>query len=138
MATHSFILCYHPTSICSSVVRYTLALARDQVLFLPAINVELRRIDVKNGEQLSEDVFLQHQSGGITPVLSSTDHLDVPITDSPDITNWLCGRFQSLSPEKHNEKVDRLLEALHAINYFTLLMRNKPDMALMLKGQVKE
>jgi glutathione S-transferase len=120
------------------MIRYTLTLARDRTPISSDFDIEFREIDINNGEQLSEEYLCTINPKGQVPVLVSPSHLDEPIADSLYITYWLCAKFLSLRPEKHNEEIDRLLEALHAINFFTLSMRNNPAVAASLEGAVEK
>jgi hypothetical protein len=72
------------------------------------------------------------------PVLFSKGFLDPPIRDSLDITLWLCDRFPSLKPSEHADDITRLLRELHALNFFTLSMRNTPQVASGLEGAIHE
>lgn len=72
------------------------------------------------------------------PVLNSPGYFEKPITDSLDITFWLCNRYPALRPAQHAAEVTRLLKALHAINFFSLSMRSVPERATIMQGMIKD
>lgn len=53
------------------------------------------------------------------PVLVD-DGLEQPIADSLEITHYLAGLFPDLIPSDHRADIVRLLEDLHALNFFSL------------------
>lgn len=53
------ILYHHPQSICSLMVRYTFALARDPRPGIRSITLDLREVDIFNNAQL-EEYYLCH------------------------------------------------------------------------------
>ncbi|KAJ9603930.1 hypothetical protein H2200_011452 [Cladophialophora chaetospira] len=131
-------LYYDPRSICSSMVRYTLLYTGSPSQGSLPLDVEPHRIDIFNGEQLTEFYLCEVNPKGQVPVLFSKGFLDAPIRDSLDITLWLCDRFPSLKAAEHADDIVRLLRELHAINYFTLSMRNTPHVAGGLEGAIRE
>ncbi|OCT52822.1 hypothetical protein CLCR_10613 [Cladophialophora carrionii] len=107
--TQPCILYYDPRSICSSM--------------------NFGPIDIVKGDQLSELYLCEINPKGQVPVLLSPGFLDRPITDSLDITLWLCERYPDLRPLEHAEEINSLLRNLHVINFFSLSMRNRPQRA---------
>ncbi|KIW89620.1 uncharacterized protein Z519_09776 [Cladophialophora bantiana CBS 173.52] len=136
METQPCILYYDGRSICSSMVRYTLANAGPPVENCLFLSPELREIDIFNGAQLSESYLCEVNPKGQVPVLESKGYLGKPITDSLEITLWLCERHPDLRPPEYADDINRLLRNLHAINFFTLSMRNRPQRAELLEGAI--
>ncbi|KIW27738.1 uncharacterized protein PV07_07448 [Cladophialophora immunda] len=137
METQPCILYYDRRSICSSMVRYTLASAGLPGKNFSSLSTEPREIDIFNGEQLSESYLCEVNPKGQVPVLLSPGLLEKPITDSLDITLWLCERHPDLRPSEYADDINRLLRDLHAINFFTLSMRNRPQRAELLEGAIR-
>ncbi|KIX94961.1 uncharacterized protein Z520_09271 [Fonsecaea multimorphosa CBS 102226] len=135
METQPCILYYDRRSICSSMVRYTLANAGLPDNCLP-LSVELREIDIYTGAQLSEAYLCEVNPKGQVPVLLCPGLLEKPITDSLDITFWLCERHPGLRPPEYAGDINRLLRDLHAINFFSLSMRRNPQRAEMQEAKI--
>jgi glutathione S-transferase len=72
------------------------------------------------------------------PVLLSPGFLQKPISDSLDITFWVCERHPDLRPSEHAEYINSVLQELHAINFFTLSMRNVPERANMMEQSIQD
>jgi hypothetical protein len=68
----------------------------------------------------------------------SPGFLQKPISDSLDITFWLCERHPDLRPREHAEYVNSVLQQLHAINFFTLSMRSVPERANMMEQSIQD
>ncbi|OAP65631.1 hypothetical protein AYL99_01603 [Fonsecaea erecta] len=136
MDTQPCILYYDRRSICSSMVRYTLANAGLPGKDCLPLSTELRAVDIYTGEQLSETYLCELNPKGQVPVLLSPGFLEKPIADSLDITFWLCERYPSLRPSEYANEINRLLRNLHAINFFTLSMRNRPQRAEMQEAAI--
>ncbi|KAH0846028.1 hypothetical protein FOPE_12242 [Fonsecaea pedrosoi] len=136
METQPCILYYDRRSICSSMVRYTLACTGSPGKNCLSLSLELREIDIYKGEQLSESYLCEVNPKGQVPSLSSPGFFEKPMTDSLDITLWLCERHPDLRPAEYADDINRLLRDLHAINFFTLSMRNRPQRAEMLEGTI--
>lgn len=62
--------------------------------------------------------------------------LEKPIADSVDITHFLAERYPSLIPVSHNEQITKLLNDLHALNYFSLSFSGREYVAEGLKQSV--
>ncbi|EXJ60371.1 hypothetical protein A1O7_04523 [Cladophialophora yegresii CBS 114405] len=135
--TQPCILYYDHRSICSSMVRYTLANATSTSKGLLPLSFELHPIDIVKGEQLSEQYLCEINRKGQVPVLLSPGFLDRPITDSLEITLWLCERYPELRPAEHAEEIENLLRKLHAINFFSISMRDCPQRASMQEQAIQ-
>lgn len=53
------------------------------------------------------------------PAMTSQS-LPSPLTDSVDITYYLCEHYPSLSPQAHRDTIKRLISELHDIQYLSL------------------
>jgi glutathione S-transferase len=54
------------------------------------------------------------------PVLVNPGVLSIPITESIDISYYICARYPSLLPVEHKDQITKLLHDLHEVNYFSL------------------
>lgn len=120
---------YHsPYSICALMARMTIALRpkteSDRNVFLE------HYINLFNEDQLTEG-YLKVNPKGQVPALDS-GALPSSLTDSVDITRWACDEYPELAPAQHREKIFRLLQDLHKIQYLSLTFR--PDE--MLGGKI--
>ena len=62
--------------------------------------------------------------------------LSKPIADSVEITHFLADRYPSLIPVSHKEQITKLLNDLHAINYFSLSFPGREHVAEGFKSCV--
>lgn len=152
-----YTLFYNDYSICSVMVRYTIALSRR----LPGeqLNIEESPVNIQQGGQLTEYYLCEvnprgtvRTSGGNrppkggpahqalqVPVLSgprSSKVLETPISESVDITYFLAKHFPSLCPPHLSKQIRRLLAELHDINYFSLTYTHKPQRASDMENSV--
>jgi glutathione S-transferase len=109
---------YNPFSICSIMVRMTLAL-RGKPASEPAPTFTEHLIDIYKDEQLSESFLTTVNPKGQVPAMTSPA-LPEPLTDSLDITYHLCDLYPRLGPKEHKETIYRLLKELHQIQYLSL------------------
>jgi hypothetical protein len=58
-------------------------------------------------------------SRGQVPALTSP-LLSAPLTDSRDISKWLCEQQPRLVPAEHRETIDRLMDGLYAFHALSL------------------
>lgn len=137
MAPTTYTLYHNLFSICSIMVRQTIAICGQAKDAGSEIAVTEQVVDIFNQEQLSEHFLCEiNRLGQVrmtflilimivdsllvqVPVLVS-DALENPITDSLQITHFLAARYPSLIPASHRAQITELLRDLHAINYFSL------------------
>jgi glutathione S-transferase len=136
-------LYFFPYSICSIMVRYTLALRGPAGNEADVMVVQEEEVDITADAQLTELFLCEvnakgqvHQSQSSTktlgkltsltqvPVLTSPV-LPTPLADSLDITKYLIQQYPSLVPEAYKEQILDLLEKLHQISYFSLTYTGK-------------
>lgn len=127
----TYILYHDPVSICSVMVRYTLALrgkAKDEDA---SLHVQERLCSLKNRDHLTEEFLCDVNPKGEVPVLvpaeQNTSRLGT-IPDSVDITYFIADRHPSLLPSEKEEAIRKLMSDLHAINFFSLTFTDKPQM----------
>ncbi|TVY87385.1 hypothetical protein LAWI1_G005630 [Lachnellula willkommii] len=158
----SAILYHHPYSICSIMVRYTLAIRGAPKEASTMMIVEEQEVDIFHGAQLEEQYlcevnpkgqvsivgnpaisygktgleFAMADSSIKVPVLASVALLPAPITDSLEITMYLAELYPNLQPKAHEQQIVRFLRDLHAINYFSLSYGTKPQFAGSLRDSV--
>ncbi|KIX95926.1 uncharacterized protein Z520_08181 [Fonsecaea multimorphosa CBS 102226] len=111
-------LYYNPFSICSLMVLYTLRVKGKPKSPADAVDPEERFIDIYTGEQMTEEYLEKHPKGTVPALLAPS--LGVKLTDSTDITQYLCDRYPSLVPPAHKQTIESLLEELHEISYVTI------------------
>ncbi|KPI36525.1 uncharacterized protein AB675_4437 [Cyphellophora attinorum] len=131
-------LYYHPYSICSLQVLYTLAIAAaytDAGKGVPEI--EQHFVDIFKDDQLEETFLTRINPKGQVPVLTSTE-LPSPIADSLLITKYLMDRWPCLSPPEHAAMIENLLDEIHTLNYFALSFPDRPQIADKLVSTVEE
>lgn len=129
---------YHSAySICSLMVRYTLALRGNPKDEHSALDVREVSVDLFKGENLTEEFLCDINKYG--QVCTDLHHyiaekltreplqipvLDVkkgtPIQDSLKITHFIAERYPNLIPDSHREEITALLKDLHEVNYFSL------------------
>jgi glutathione S-transferase len=132
----SAILYHHPYSICSIMVRYTLAIRGAPKDASAAIVVEEQEVDIYHGAQLKEQYLCEVNSKGQVPVLAGAALHPAPITKSLDITMYVAELYSDLQPTAHKQHIARFLHDLHAINYFSLSFGAKPQHASAMKDAV--
>ncbi|OQV04058.1 Glutathione S-transferase, domain-containing protein [Cladophialophora immunda] len=132
-----YTLFYNDYSICSVMVRYTIALTRR--LQGQQLSIEERPVNIQQGGQLTEYYLCEVNARGTVPVLlgpSSSKALKKPLTESVDITYFLAQRFPSLCPPHLSPQIQRLMAELHDINYFSLTYTHKPQRAADMENSV--
>ena len=97
------------------MVRMTLAMGRPKSD--PNIFQE-EMIDIYAGEQMTEEYLKINRRGQVPALVSSA--LTNNLTDSWDITRYLCEIYPNLAPEESKQKIYELLDQLHQISYVSL------------------
>lgn len=115
MASQEYTLHYDPFSICSIMARMTLAFCPGD----PSRTFHQKHVNIYKNEQLSEPYLTTVNPKGQVPAMSSPS-LPEPLTDSLDITYFLCDLYPNLAPEQHEEVIRDLLKQLHEIQYLSL------------------
>lgn len=120
---------YHdPGSLCSILARYTFALRGAPADEHAAMHVRERICSLRASEQLTEHFLCNINPNGEVPVLVPDDAQQSPIPDSVDISYVFASRHPSLLPEGKEGEIERLMRALHGINFFSLTFAGKPEM----------
>lgn len=70
------------------------------------------------------------------PVLANAAGLTTHIADSLEITWYIAERYPSLVPAEHKEEINRLMRELHAVNYFSLSLGEKPHVPAAGKAMI--
>ncbi|OAP60325.1 hypothetical protein AYL99_05327 [Fonsecaea erecta] len=135
MEDELYTLFYNDYSICSIMVRYTIALCRRLQGDGDPLNIEETPVNIQQGGQLTEYYLCEVNPRGTVPVLSGPKTSQI-LTESVDITYFLAGRFPSLCPPHLAEPIRRLLAELHDINYFSLTYTRKPQRASDMENAV--
>ena len=112
-------LYYNKFSICSLMVRYSIALRGKPKSPKDHIQFHEKHVDIHNGEQFTENYLRHINPKGQVPALIS-ESLTNPITDSLDITLYLEEFYPSLAPPPYRDIVNELLKELHTIAYVNL------------------
>ncbi|KAJ5610599.1 hypothetical protein N7510_007318 [Penicillium lagena] len=119
------------------MVRQTIAIRGQPKDGYPDIPITEVIVDIFNEEQFSEHFLCEINALGQVPVLSSK-WLEKPIADSVHITHFLAERYPSLIPASHKEQITKLLNDLHALNYFSLSFPGREYVAEGLKQSVSK
>ncbi|TEY74219.1 hypothetical protein BOTCAL_0075g00210 [Botryotinia calthae] len=154
MSSTTYILHHNLKSVCSIMVRYTLAVRGPPKAF--ELKFEEQVVEIFHEEQLSEHFLCEvnsmgqvllppHQnhcfrlSNGLlqVPVLTSPA-LSKPIADSLEITYWLAKLYPSLIPESYSAQISSFLERLHALNFFSLSFPGRPQVANGFKAAAEK
>jgi glutathione S-transferase len=114
----NYTLHYNPFSICSTMARVTLAFRKTPTPPDPNTFTE-NLVDISKDEQLSEEFLTACNPKGQVPAMTSSA-LQSPLTDSLDITYYLCDLYPNLAPKEQKEEIFRLLKELHQIQYLSL------------------
>ncbi|KAL3446404.1 hypothetical protein BJX65DRAFT_279528 [Aspergillus insuetus] len=125
-------LYHHPYSICSIMVRQTIAIRGEAIDADSEAHITEQVVEIFKEEQFSEHFLTEINPLGQVPVLVS-DALEKPIADSLEITHYLAQRYPSLIPASHKKKITDLLHDLHALNYFSLSFPGREHVAEGLK-----
>ncbi|CAJ2500532.1 Uu.00g033850.m01.CDS01 [Anthostomella pinea] len=128
MGPRSYNLYHHPYSVCSIMVRYTLALAGEPRDTDSAMDIEEKVIDIFHNAQLDEEYLCNVNPKGQVPVLKSSS-LVKPLPDSVAITHFIAEHYPALFPAAHAPEITRLLKELHRLNFFSLCFGNRPQVA---------
>ncbi|KAI9904054.1 hypothetical protein N3K66_000583 [Trichothecium roseum] len=124
MAGHPvFTLHYFPFSLYSLMARFGFVLG-EELNPATAPRVEIRFVDRQNTENLSEDYLVNVNPKGSVPSLTSPS-LPSALTDSRDISTWLCDKQPELLPEEHKENIVRLVDMLYDFHAMALMI--SPD-----------
>ncbi|KAK2685464.1 hypothetical protein QWA68_015698 [Fusarium oxysporum] len=137
MAPTKFTLYHNNYSVCSIMVRMTLAFRGAPKDDASAMEVEERITDIFHEEQLSEEFLCTINALGQVPVLASSS-MPENVNDSLDITHLIAKSYPSLIPETHSEDITRLLFKLHDMNYFSLSFPGRPIVATSLVAAVEK
>ncbi len=109
---------HNPFSVCSIMTRMTLAMRKPTTSPDPNTFHE-QLVDIYKDEQLSEPFLTTVNPKGQVPAMTGGS-LSEPLTDSLDITYYLCDLYPNLAPAEHKEVIYRLLKELHQIQYLSL------------------
>ncbi|KAK6197291.1 hypothetical protein LQW54_010753 [Pestalotiopsis sp. IQ-011] len=110
------------------MARYTHALGRAFSHEEPdeSININLKLVDIHRNGTITEDYLLNVNPKGQVPALTGGD-LSAPLTDSLDISFWLCDHFPILLPDAHELAIRELLSRLHKFKGLSLSVTSKTD-----------
>ncbi|KAK8091714.1 hypothetical protein PG997_002075 [Apiospora hydei] len=110
------------------MVRYLIQLAKTSSEPHDATSSELRIreqiLDLDHDENIAEWYLLNVNRKGQVPAMT-VEGAVAPITDSLDISFWLCDMFPQLLPPQHEATIRRLLRDLHAIEGISITIRRR-------------
>jgi glutathione S-transferase len=134
-----YTLLYHPYSICSLMVLYTYALRGKSKDNEPDIQLDTKIVDIVRGEQFEEDFICRMNMKGEVPVLihPNTGPKHKPMPDSLKITRFFASKYPDLMPAEHADELERYLDELHNLNYFSLSFGHRPEMAHNFEDALK-
>ncbi|EHK22447.1 uncharacterized protein TRIVIDRAFT_17565 [Trichoderma virens Gv29-8] len=113
-----YTLHYFPFSLYSLMVRFGLVLGR-RLNPETAPKVEIKLVNLHREENFSELYLTSVNSRGQVPALTSPA-LSSPLTDSYDISKWLCEKQPELIPKEHQEMIQNMMEKLYSFHAMTL------------------
>lgn len=118
-----YTLYYFPFSLYSIMVRFGFEIAAS-LDPQTSPKYQLKLLNLHEDEEVSEVYLTEVNSKGQVPALTSPS-LPAPITDSRDISKWLCDQQPLLVPAEHRETIDRLIEALYAFHAMAVSIPEK-------------
>ncbi|KAH8812214.1 hypothetical protein F5884DRAFT_784746 [Xylogone sp. PMI_703] len=133
-----FVLYHHPYSICSLMVRLTLAMRGRPKDLDSEMTVEERVVDIFNSLQLEEDFLCNINPKGQVPVLVHQSDGPKALPDSLEITLYIAKLYPELIPDGERSHIIDLLRELHSVNYFSLSFQKKPAYGQGLLSAVLE
>jgi glutathione S-transferase len=136
MASQTYTLYYGGYSLCSMMVRLTVAL-RGQHKDSIQTTFTAKHINIPAKEHITEDYLLHVNRKGQVPALTGSA-LQEPIADSLLITKYLGEGFPSLAPEQHKAKMVELLDRLHGLNYYSLSYSGNNTFTKWLQGELQQ
>ncbi|KAL7796500.1 hypothetical protein V8C37DRAFT_400258 [Trichoderma ceciliae] len=113
-----YTLHYFPFSLYSLMVRFGFVLGR-KLNPETAPKVEMKLVDLHREENFSEQYLTLVNSRGQVPALTSAALLS-PLTDSHDISKWLCEKQPELVPDEHRETIQSTMDKLYSFHAMTL------------------
>ena len=148
-----YTLYYNDYSLCSLMVRLTLAFCNDGNKEVEPLDVREQPVDIQHGGQLEEEYLCDVNPKGTVsdewrirkrslphldqvPVLTHPSKFSPPITESLDISRYFSTFYPTLIPSHLSSEIDSLLRSLHSINYFSLTYTHKPQRASDMEGGV--
>ncbi|KAL6880982.1 hypothetical protein J3F83DRAFT_20242 [Trichoderma novae-zelandiae] len=113
-----YTLHYFPFSLYSLMIRFGLALGR-RLNPKTAPQVEIKLVNLHREENFSEEYLTLVNTRGQVPALTSRA-LASPLTDSYDISDWLCERQPELVPEYHRNTIQSIMDKLYSFHAMAL------------------
>ncbi|CEJ88839.1 hypothetical protein VHEMI04866 [[Torrubiella] hemipterigena] len=109
-----------PFSLYSIMARFTYVLARstkspvgNDIVF------ENKLVNLHHDENISEDYLVHINPKGQVPALTGAS-LDTPLTDSLEISYWICERYPKMLPSSFEKQIREALKELHRIKAICL------------------
>ncbi|RFU75034.1 thioredoxin [Trichoderma arundinaceum] len=109
-----YTLQYFPFSLYSLMVRFALVLGK-RLNPENAPKVEIKLVNLHREENYSEQYLTLVNSRGQVPALTSPA-LPAPMTESYDISKWLCEKQPELVPEQHREEIQTIMDKLYSFH----------------------
>ncbi|POS70335.1 hypothetical protein DHEL01_v211268 [Diaporthe helianthi] len=113
----------YPFSLFSIMVRFTYVLGRSSAdPATSGVHIDYQLVDINRQENLGEDYLININPKGQVPALTGPK-LPAPLTDSVDISYWLCGHYPKLLPPGIEPTIRDLFTKLHDIHIYSLCVR---------------
>ncbi|KAL7818758.1 hypothetical protein V8C44DRAFT_318992 [Trichoderma aethiopicum] len=113
-----YTLHYFPFSLYSLMIRFGLVLGR-KLNADTAPDVQVKLVNLHREENLSEEYLTRVNSRGQVPALTS-QALASPLTDSRDISEWLCEMQPELVPDSHQTTIQSIMDKLYSFHAMAL------------------
>ncbi|KAJ5157225.1 uncharacterized protein N7482_008325 [Penicillium canariense] len=136
MGAKEYILYHNIYSICSMMVRYTLALRGPPKDDHSAMDVTEVAVDLFKGENLTEEFLCDINKYAQVPVLD--DRKGNPVPDSLEITHYIANVYPNVIPKSHRDEITALLKELHGLNFFSLSFTGRTGVAAGLAATVEK
>lgn len=113
-----YTLHYFPFSLYSLMIRFGLVLGR-RLNSDTAPKVHIKLVNLHREENLSEEYLTLVNSRGQVPALTSRA-LATPLTDSRDISEWLCEQQPELVPDHYRATIQSIMDKLYSFHAMAL------------------
>lgn len=92
------------------------------------MKIEPKVVDIAQKlEQFSEEFLCEINPRGKVPVLYHKTRLPTPMSESVDISYYICARYLDLLPAEHADEIKSYVQRLHGISFYALTYETRPQ-----------